>query len=237
MIAQKPPGIDSLVLQAILPSPPHLNKLLDALSSDALDPSLAILDPLIPPYPSPNSRRKVQTPTSTDRRGFSVYAREVNALLQAFVEDRQLAKRNVWALRHFFALSLYAQDLQNVPSASSRSPVFDDKVTPAALASIVAKSKQVSVYLLNSSAAKDDESWRRVVLDRLLNDSTLKDPKEGLTQLQTFLFDVVTYAKDGDGIRDARVLKTVLDSLFQDGIEVSEADLWVQLARKYEKTG
>ncbi|KAF8198654.1 hypothetical protein BJ912DRAFT_1055525 [Pholiota molesta] len=197
----------------------HLNKLLDALSSDALDPSLAILDPLIPPYPSPNSRRKVQTPTSTDRRGFSVYAREVNALLQAFVEDRQLAKRNVWALRHFFALSLYAQDLQNVPSASSRSPVFDDKVTPAALASIVAKSKQVSVYLLNSSAAKDDESWR-----------------QGLTQLQTFLFDVVTYAKDGDGIRDARVLKTVLDSLLQDGIEVSEADLWVQLARKYERT-
>ncbi|KAF9477335.1 hypothetical protein BDN70DRAFT_881303 [Pholiota conissans] len=236
MIAQKPPGIDSHVLQAILPSSSHLDEALDALSSDAIDPSIAILEPLIPPYPSPTSKHKLTTPTSTDRRGFSAYARAVNALLQSFIEDRQLAKLNVWALRHLFALSLYAQDLQNVLSASSRSPVFDDKVTPVALSNIVTQIRHVAVYLLNSSAIKDDESWRRVVLDRLINEPTLKAPKEGLSQLQTFLFDVVSYAKNGDSVRDARVLRMVLDPLVQDGIEVAEADLWVQLSRKYERT-
>ncbi|KAF8970121.1 hypothetical protein BDZ97DRAFT_1792056 [Flammula alnicola] len=236
LLAQNPPGLRVNLLEDIFPSASHLDATLDNLSPEAIDPSIEILDALIPPASAATSKGKRTTPTSTDRRGFSAYARIVNALLEAFIEDRQLAKRGLWALRHLLALSIYAQDLQNVPFASSRSPVFDDKVTPAGLNDIVVKAKQVSVYLLNSLAGKNVDSWRQMALERLLNGFAGKEPKEGLTQLQALLFDVVIYAKNGDGVRDARVLKIVLDSLLKDGIDAAEADLWVQLARKYEKT-
>ncbi|KAF8955512.1 hypothetical protein BDZ97DRAFT_1764791 [Flammula alnicola] len=207
LLVQNPPGLRVNLLEDIFPSAAHLDATLDNLSPEAIDPSIEILDALIPPASAATSKGKCTTPTSTDRCGFSAYARIVNALLEAFIEDRQLAKRGLWALCHLLALPIYAQDLQNVP-------FFDDKVTPAGLHDIVVKAKQVSVYLLNSLAGKD----------------------EGLTQLQALLFDVVTYANNGDGVCDARMLKMVLDSLLKDGIDAAEADLWVQLARKYEKT-
>lgn len=196
-----------------------------------------MLDPLIPPSAETTTFGKIRAAQSTDRRGFSAYARSVTTLLYALGDDRKVAKRNLWTLRHFFVLSVYAQDIINVPSAISRSPVFDDKVTTDALIDIIARSRQISVYLLNSSAVQDDDKWRRLVLDRLLDDSAGTKSQEGFTQLQKFLFDTVIHARNGDGLRDARVLKMVLDSIFQDRIHIDEAELWLQLARKTETTG
>lgn len=230
MILEKPIGFQVDPLD-IFPSSTQLDSRLEELGSNAIDYSIAILEPLIPPT-SPSSLDNQFK--STDYRGFSSYARIINGLLQTFGEERSLARRNMWALRHFYALSISAQDLLNVPSASSKSPTFDDKVSPVTLRDIVLKAKQVSVYLFNSAMAKEDESWKRSVLDLLLND---KNGKEGLSQLQAFLLDVVGYSRKGDMTRDARILKVVLDSLFADGMDAAEADLWVQYARKIEKTG
>ena len=232
MVATKPAGLHLDILHDLFPTPDELESMLQDLSPEPIDASIAVLDPLIPP-----SSRQMQTkPKSTDRRGFSAYARIVTGLLHALVDERWLAKRNMWALRHFLALSIYAQDLKNVPSEVSKSPVFDDRVTPAALLDIITKVKQLSVYLFNSMASKAEESWRTVVLDRLLNESARKTPKEGLNELQTFLLDTFTFAKQRDATRDTRALKMVLDPLLADGIEVAEADLWIQLARKFERT-
>ncbi|KDR72553.1 hypothetical protein GALMADRAFT_752797 [Galerina marginata CBS 339.88] len=236
MIAVKPPGLQVDILQDIFLSSSKLDAMLSTLSSDPIDPAITVLDPLLPPPSRSPLVKDSDASKLTDRRGFSAYARIVDGLLQAFVDERWLAKRNLWALRHFHALSIYAHDLQNVPSAASRSPVFDDKVTLSSLANIIDRVRQVSVYLLNSAAGKEDDTWRRVVVDRLLNDSARKDPREGLNQVQTFLFDVVSYAKQGDSTRDARVLKLILDPLLVDGVHVAEADMWIQLVRKLEKT-
>jgi hypothetical protein len=230
MLGQNPPGLTVNLLQDIFPSPERLDATLDTLSPEVIDLSIGIFDPLIPPAPSSKFKGALTTPSSTDLRGFSNYARIVDALLHALREDRHLARRNLWALRHFFALSIYAQDLLRVPSASSRSPVFDNKVTPAALADIVLKTKQLSVYLL-TSARSDDDSWRRGVVDRLLNEQDARS----LNELQTFLFDGINLSRKGDSTRDTRIFKMVLESLLAAGFDVTEADLWVQLARKLEK--
>ena len=232
MLSQNPPGLRVNLLQDIFPSVERLDATLDTLSPEVLDPSIEIFDGLIPPAPSSKFKGTLSTPSSTDRRGLSNYARTVDALLHALREDRHLARRNLWALRHFLALSIYAQDLLRVPSASSRSPVFDNKVTPALLADIVLKTKQLSVYLL-ASARTEDDSWRRGVVDRLLNERDAK----GLNELQAFLFDVINFSRKDDSTRDTRILKMVLEPLVTASFDIAEADLWVQLARKLEKLG
>ena len=225
------------LVQDIFPSSAYLDEALEVLSPDVIDVSIAVLDPLISPRSKTASHEKIGTVHSTDRRGFSAYARSVAILLHALGDDRKLARKNLWALRHFFVLSIYAQDIINVPSAISRSPVFDDKVSTGALADIVARSRQISVYLLNASAAQYDDNWRRPVLNQLLDDSTTKKSHEEFAQLQKFLLDTVIHAQNGDGLRDTRVLKLVLESIFQDRIDIDEAELWLQVARRIEKTG
>ena len=232
--------------------------MLDDLSPDAIDPSIAILDPLIPPFTLQSHSKTAKSKQETDRRGFTTYPRIVNALLQVFIEDRQLAKKALWVLRHFLTLSVYALDLRNVPSptipssalstsskhdSNDYSPVFDhDVVTTSALRDVVSRVKQMSVYLLGSAVDQDDGgSWRQVVLGKLLKDAPasgkIESTKQGMNQIQQFLWDVIVYAKEKDKLRDTRVLKIILESVFSDVVDVGEADLWIQLARKLEKTG
>lgn len=237
MSIEKPPGLQLDYLQDLFPSPSDLDAMLITLATDPIDPSIAVLDPLIPSSAN-TSPRKAEQPLRTDYRGFSAYARIISGLLQLFADERWLAKRNLWALRHFYALSIYARDLLAVPSAVSESPVFDDKVTPGALNHIVEKARQVSVFVLTSAQAQEGENWRQPVLDRfLMNDASRRNNVEDLNQLQTFMFNMISYAKEQDSIRDTRILKMVLDSLLINSIDTAEADIWIQVARKLEKTG
>ncbi|CAA7268465.1 unnamed protein product [Cyclocybe aegerita] len=236
VLAQKIPGLQSDILSDIFPSSAQLDAMLDVLSADAIDPSIAVFDELIPTTTS-RSVRKLRTPTSTDRQGFSAYARIVNGLLHAFVEDRQLARRNLWALRHFLVLEVYAKDLLNVPSAQSRSPAFDGKVSTASLRDVVHRVRQIAVYLLNlnsntTESDKDGEGWRKAVVDWL---SKERKDVDVLSQRQRFLIDLIGYARKEDGVRDTRVLKAVLEPLFKDGLEVEEAEAWMVFARKIER--
>ncbi|KAF8156982.1 hypothetical protein B0H34DRAFT_711453 [Crassisporium funariophilum] len=245
MLARRPPGVQVNLLQDIFPSATQLDSMLDSLSSDAIDPGIAVLDPLLPV--SPKQKAKNHQKPATDQRGLASYARSVNALLQVFIQDRQLAKRNLWALRHFWSLSLYAQDLRNVPFAVEDSPVFDAKATSTAaglgvLRDIVARVKQVSVYVLNSTGSAQDD-WRTIVLERFLNEGSAiaklkgkQGGKDGLDDVQAFLYDVIAHAREKDAVRDTRVLRMVLEPLLKDGVGGAEADMWVQLGRKFEKT-
>ncbi|KAJ3517521.1 hypothetical protein NLJ89_g467 [Agrocybe chaxingu] len=238
VLAQKTPGLPSNILLDIFPSSTQLNAMLDTLSADAIDPSIAVFDELIPTTTS-RSVRRLRTPISTDRQGFSAYARIVNGLLHAFVEDRQLARRNLWALRHFLVLEAYVKDLLNVPSAQSRNPAFDGKVSTASLRDVVHKVRQIAVYLLNLSSNttesdKDGEGWRKAIVDWLAKE---RKDVDVLSQRQRFLIDLIGYARKEDGVRDTRVLKAVLEPLFKDGLEVEEAEAWVVFARKIKRAG
>lgn len=240
LIAQHPPGVQVNLLEDVFPSRSQLDAMLDELSPEPSDPSLVILNDLLPTSSHPSSKNKIKKPTFTDRHGFSPYARVVDGLSYAFIEDRQLSKRNLWALRHLLALSVYAQDLNNVPdSYQYASPLFDGKVTEMRLQEVVGRVKQITVYLLNFLNSSGVNGTDRCgVVERFLHATVGREAsKDGLNDPQLFLFDILWHSKRKDTIRDTRIMKTILESLLGDGVGETEADLWVQLARRFEKTG
>ena len=140
---------------------------------------------------------------------------------------------------------MYAQDSKNTIGMSGNvSPVFDENFTEALLVDVVDRVRQISVYLfrfVNVAGAggdnNDDSVWRREVLERFLAASLVKQvAREGLSDAQGFLLDIILHATKKDALRDTRVLKIVLESLLADGASDLEADSWIQLARKLEKT-
>jgi hypothetical protein len=201
--------------------------MLGQLSPDPIDASLAVLDPHVPPSSTFSGKSNFSQPQLYDTRGFSSYARVVDALLHVFGEDRQLAKHNTWALRHFIALEVYMQDSLNVPSAQS--PVFEQKAHATGLEGVVARVRQVTTYVLTSAA---DDGWRGAALGALLENKT----REEMDPLAALLVHVVDAAQEEDLTRDVRVLRIILDHAFHD-MEKNEAERWMLLARKIEAAG
>ncbi|TFK41660.1 hypothetical protein BDQ12DRAFT_678315 [Crucibulum laeve] len=225
MLAQKPPGLSIDLLFDILPSTVDMQDMLSHLPAHAIDPSLAVINPLVPPS-TPAHKHHQHSDRLFDRRGFGSYARATHVLLSLFLEERQLAKQNIWALQHFLALSIYAHDFQSVPSAQS--PVFDSKALVSDLTSMILKIRQITTYLLLSS---QDENWCQHAL------SAITDQKYSLplNPLAQFLVDMINKARESDTVRDARVLGIILEHVLDD-IEKPEGELWVMFARKLERS-
>ncbi|KAG6916946.1 hypothetical protein DXG01_004633 [Tephrocybe rancida] len=224
MVWTRPPGITFDLPHDVFPSTQELDTMLDQLSPDPIHPSLAVVNPLIPPAAS--FTKISRTRMTFDRRGFSSYARVVDALLQIFVENRQISKHNVWALQHFQALELYAQDFISMPSAKSE--VFAADAIHASLETLVFRVEQVTTYILTSSA---DEGWREVALAAALDN---KRPSSAGT-LTMFLFDTIQRSRTSDSPRECRILRNVLQHIFHD-VNKDEAERWMLLARKVELT-
>ncbi|TFK64592.1 hypothetical protein BDN72DRAFT_260036 [Pluteus cervinus] len=226
-----PPGFIVSLPDDIFSTNQVLVQWLDDLPSDTFDSSLAVIDPLIPPGPTDESGVDASDPASFDKHGFSAYARVVSALLQVLIEDRQLAKKNIWALRHFLVLSLYADDFQKVPG--TKNPVFSSgALASGKLALVGTRVRQIVTYLLKlSSATKDDEAWSHNAVDALLSERPLL---AGTSDKARFLVDLVGVAKREDSVRDSRVLRDVLQHVLDD-VEKKEAEKWITLARKLEK--
>lgn len=225
MLSQGPPGLRVVLLRDIFPSPNEINDMLETLSPDAIDMSLAVVDSLIPP--TSTLTRKTYALQTFDSRGFSPYARVVGALLQVLVEDRTVAKQNFWAVHHFLALSIYAQDFQSMPSAQS--PAFELTALTVRLGDIITKVQQVVTYLLTSSG---DDGWRVSALNAVMNDKSAEE----LGALPRFLVDTVKRSQRQDALRESRILRYVLQHIL-DEADKAEADLWITLARKIERKG
>ncbi|KAF5370318.1 hypothetical protein D9758_006910 [Tetrapyrgos nigripes] len=211
----------------------EFNAILVDLPSDPIDPSLAVLDPLIPPASS--FSEETVSPPSCDTHGYSYYARLVIALLHIALDNRRVARENMWILRHLLALSQYAEDLLNIPTGQS--PVFsraaidagnDEGDSEFELGELVVKIQQIVTYALTSATT---EGWRLDALSAL-------DGKESAKSLQPhaqFLVDVIRLTQSVDTARECRVLYNVLQHVMDD-IEKDEAESWVSYARKIEKS-
>lgn len=213
------------ILDDIFPSSKALDSMLRRLSHDPINPSIAAIDPLIPP----NACSPAHGPQCTDSRGFSTYARIVEALLRVFLEDRKLAKQNLWALRHFIVLSIFASDYQMVPAETS--PLFESKALTE-LGDLVSRVQQITAYLILGSLQVAQDGWRRSVMKRV---GAVNHISNG-TQLEDFVVEVLDTAAGSDEILDTRVLEAVLRAILED-IGKEEAEQWVGLAWKLEKTG
>jgi len=227
MLSKVSPELGIKLRVDVFPTSKEINEMLTQLSPDPIDPSLAVLDPLIAPPSTFSSKSAFSQPQLYDSRGFSSYARVVDALLQVFGEDRQLAKQNTWALGHFLALGVYAQDLVSVPSAWS--PAFEQKALAARLDDVIARVRRVTTYVLTSAA---DDGWRGAALDIVLEAKGVGH----VGTLPALLVDAIKEGQQHDLMRDVRVLRVILDHVFHD-LEKDEADRSIVLARKIELTG
>jgi E3 ubiquitin-protein ligase listerin len=216
-------GVD--IIHDIFPSPDEVNQMLRVMPSDPIHSSLAVLDPLLPP-PSVYRHAPISTQIY-DNRGYSAYARLVCALLQVSIEDRQAARRNFWALRHFLALSIYADDLLQIPTASSAA--FQQNTSGNDLHNIITTVHQITTYLLTSPMNRE---LHLKVITAVCEDRS----DVSLGGLGGFLADFIASSKHDDNVMDSRILRRILQPVLSD-VSMYEADQWMILARRLEKTG
>ncbi|KAH9932237.1 uncharacterized protein B0H18DRAFT_1083328 [Fomitopsis serialis] len=221
MLKTRDASFDVKLLSDILPSRKLLDDMLDRLPSVASDASLAVIDPLVPP---PLCHEPPATSLDADLSGLSQYARAVEALLLCLLDDRHAAKENAWAVRHLLALSLYADELIQLPT--SRNPVFSASVSRSRLHDLITKARQVAMYVLSSS---QDEGWNSVVVD-----SIAADDYSQLDAVGRLLWDLVSHGQRFDTVRESRILHAILEHTFRS-ISKVEAGQWAQLARKLER--
>ena len=219
-------GIDKLVsgLDDLLPTSTYLDELLCSLRLDPATASLAIIQPLIPPT---SSFETAEGPDcESDQQGLGVYARGVMALLYSYAENRDLARTNLWALRHSLALAIYAEELLQVPSLPN--PAFSQTVAKDVLQDVLIKVQQLTAYLLTTAAA--DDGWHVDVVKYLLNGKG----NRSLGDLAAFTVDLIQWAQDEDDSLHARILYTILQHALRDASR-EEGDEWLSLARRLER--
>lgn len=218
------PSLDLTInaMEDIFPDRQQLDEILDALPTSPAESCLAVNDPLVLPG---DFNDDTDSPTPAyDFAGYTSYSRIVNALLSYFLDDRQAAKENIWALRHFLALAVWAQDRLNLQAAQS--PVFGQTVSRAELEEVVSKTRRISSYLL---APASQEGW----LQRTIR---------GLQQGQPISTDGIESLLHGlirpkiDCMRESRILHAILQHVLSDATK-EDADDIVQLARGLERKG
>jgi hypothetical protein len=218
-------GLDKLLagLDDLLPTSTYLDDLMSNLRLEPAVPSLAIIQPLIPP---PSSFDVAEGPDCEgDQQGLGVYARGVMALLYSYTENRDLARTNLWALRHFLALAIYAEELLEVPSLPN--PTFSRTVAKDVLQDVLVKAQQLTTYLLTTVGT--DDSWHVDVVTTLLNGR-----RNTFGALAAFTVDLIHRAQDEDDSLHARILYSILQHVLRDASK-EEADEWLLLARRLER--
>jgi E3 ubiquitin-protein ligase listerin len=219
-------GIDKLLagLDDLLPSSTYLDDLLGNLRLDPAIPCLAIIQPLIPP---PSSFDAAEGPDcESDQQGLGVYARGVMALLYSYTENRDLARTNLWALRHFLVLAIYAEELLEVPSLPN--PAFSRSVAKDVLQDVLIKAQQLTTYLLTTVGA--DDNWHVDAVTILLSGKR----NTSLGDLAAFIVDLIHHSQDEDDSLHARILYAILQHGLRDASR-EEADEWLLLARRLER--
>jgi E3 ubiquitin-protein ligase listerin len=208
----------------MFPTSRYLDDLLCNLRLEPATPSLAILHPLIPP---PSSFDVAEGPDcEADEQGLGVYARGVVALLYSYTENRDLARANLWAFRHFLALAIYAEELLEVPALPN--PAFSRTAAKDVLQDIVVKAQQLTAYLLTVAAT--DDSWHVDAVTSLLSGK-----RSSLDDLAAFIVDLIRHAQDEDDSLQTRILYTVLQHVLRDA-SGEETDQWLLLARRLERS-
>ena len=226
---EKIPDCDTLdILKDLFPHQHELDELLSELPHNPLDPTLVIVDPLIPP----RSLWKIESPHQPqyDSSGFSEYARIVTSLISVATTDRILARENPWLLRHFLTLSMAAADCLSLPSVESA--FFSQNVSPDILHEIVSRTQALTSFLLTDDVA--DDNWRSL-LTAFIQGVTSPENPEG-SQLSTFVMNCLSHALQDGSIRESRVLYTIVKHLL-NGAAVADAEQWILLARRLEKQG
>ena len=211
------------LVSGVFPGQREFDKLLGQLPSYP-HPSIAVVDSLVL-LGDYDDEDTIQQP-ELDLFGYSSYARIVSSLLLHFLDNRDAARENVWALRHFQALALYAKDVLQVPSAQSA--VFGRDVDRADLDDLISKVDQLSAYTLTHLV---DDGWFSRIIP-LLSAGKAAPSSDRIA----LLLESLLQPRDGDSVRESRILHSILRHVLA-GVTKADADQLIVLARSIEKKG
>ena len=201
--------------------------MLSVFPTEPVDASLSLRSPLLPL--SALGDLPLIAAEGYDLYGYSSYARVISLLLDAFLEDRIIAKAHPWALRHFIALAIYAEDALDLPNSSSE--VFDAKaVSPSTLQQLMHKARQMTAYVLWDVG--DGQGWHQKVTAACLDAKVQPDNGE----IGKFVTSLLRSTASDDTVRDARILHVILQHVLGHTSK-EEGDLWMGVCRKIESKG
>lgn len=216
-----------LGIMDLVPSREKLDSMLSILPTEPADASMSLRSALLPL--SGLEDPPLMTGEGYDLNGHSSYARIVSLLLDAFLGDRIVAKAHPWALRHFNALAIYAEEVFDLPNSSSE--VFDGKTVPSStFQQLMHKVQQITTYVL--SDVGDGQSWHQKITAACLDVKVQKD----IGETEQFVTGLLRDAASNDNPRDARILYTILQHILSHTSRV-EGDLWMGVCRKIETKG
>lgn len=220
---------DSVDILDLFPPKDTIESMLQSFPSNPLDPTLAIVDPLIPP-PS-TWKQETHSEEDYDCGGLSKYSRLIYALLQEVTDNRDLMRENIWVLRHFLVLSLVALEHVRIPALNS--PFFSREVNGETLLEISAVTEKLTSLLLSDVG---DDGWHKAVVQAYIkSDGKDIDPSTGDIR-KDFTISMLSIASKEDKIGDSRVLYEVMRHILK-GATRTDAEEWVTLSRHIEKRG
>ncbi|KAI6132629.1 hypothetical protein EDD16DRAFT_1821414 [Pisolithus croceorrhizus] len=232
------PGLKIDILVDILPSRSDVDAILEDLPGSAVSPSLALIDVTIPTTPSSEgtSYHPIANPGDALILPLHPYGRVASALLTYLSSVRTKALAHLWTLRHIMTFGVYLTEYVHIED--ERSPVFGgtldsrpggDTISLARreiARDLLGKAQALAAYLLG----RVEEGIHARVVEALLKGKT--GIEEG--GLASFVVEVVRKSIEGDTVRDALVLRKVLQHLFVDATR-EDADLWLTLVRRFER--
>jgi len=211
----------------LVPSEEKLDSMLNLLPTEPADASMSLRSLLLPL--SGLEDPPLVPEDIFDLDGYSSYARIISLLLDAFLGDRIVAKVHPWALRHFIALSISAEEVLDLPNNSSE--VFNAKtVSSSALQQLIHRVQQVTIYVL--SDVGDGQSWHQKVTAMCVDAKV----QHAIGRIGKFVTSLVQGASSNDNPRDARILHTILQHILSHTSK-EEGDLWMGVCRKIETKG
>lgn len=208
----------------LVPPKETLDSMLSPFPTGPADASISLRTPLLPF--SGLEDLPLITEDNFDLYGYSGYSRIISLLLDVFLGDRIVAKAHLWTLRHFIALSIYAEEVIDLPNTPSE--LFDVKTVPSsALQQLVHKVHQVTTYVL--SDVGDEQGWHQKVAASCVDLKLQCDVDE----VGKFVVNLLRVAISDDNPRDARIVHTVLQHILSHTSK-EEGELWMGVCRKIE---
>lgn len=210
------------VLANVLPSRDSIEKLFQQESGFDVDPTLAVLDILVP-----ETEVESYPVRSFDRWGYSSYSRLAWALTLLASSDRFLVKDNLWILEHSLMLLQLSEQYKLAPNAKTVS--FGRSFSHQQLEGITEKVRRVSTYIF--SAIGIGEAWNKSIVEAIQSNSQ----SFIMGTLQHLIADLFQSYRRIDNTQCSLIIRTILNNVLRSATS-SEIDLWLRFSRSIRKS-
>lgn len=189
------------------------------------NPILAAIDILVPEVEFDDAVQSEDR--AFDKQHLSYYARSTWALAILASTDRQLAKDNIWILKHALLLQQMAEDRLFAPASGFG--CFGPDIEEKLLKRVIESVQKLNTYIFSGVSSFD------LPHNTLIQAITSPSATASLQTAEQFIVDICKNGKSNDCSRLARIIRSVLSHTLR-GASATNIDLWLSLARTLRRT-